>query len=515
MPFLQGENRLVGACTTRSVSHYSSSLANVTYESNLEDVYPFVDVMFAQDDNPEFPVFSGYQLDAYLNVLKVNRPIDYAIYLAWIHDAFDSEIKGLFDRLMEYEKKHCFSSLQIKFPFQSLLYDAIYNMPLNKASPSQWQSTISNLTSKGVRKEEIEWFSLIDWLKNQHGHISKEAILSRINLSPIKIDMGIEKECRDILMPDFSEENGLLDTSYGFRIVRRILGGQARWEWEVRGKDNRRITFPNSVFGFNSITDAKDAVDAFIGSGLGDLLPANAHKEYTIPGGENYRELLLTLPDYYRSYIGPHYSSRNILAHVRVTDRQDMFGQKILFIEELQSDWHTEGRNYGFLNKSIDHRAVPEAPFVKSYYELALKVMFYYAAKESYDGVCWTTGRLQCLRYDNELKGLNTLYDKIIPDHVSRIIRQWDMTLSKVDLPICYFGQMSIEGDDEEWFVLDERDNSIRGPFASDHSASQSMYELSMNNSSMVVPIVWISKHRDKILSSPIPLFGMRTVKEE
>jgi len=514
MPFLPGENRLVGACTTRGVAHFSSSLATVTDKSGLEAIYPFVDVMFAQDDAPEFPVFSGYHLDEYLKLLKSDRPIDYATYLAWIHDAFDSEIQGLFNRLSTYERKHCFSSLAIGLPFHSQLYDTIHKISLNKASPSQWKATIANLTNKGVRKEEIDWFGLIEWLKHQHREIPKEEILSRIDIKPITIDIGQECECSRIRLPDFSGEDGLRDINNDFRIVRRVAGGDAKWNWEVRfASNNGRMNSLNGVFGFNTVEEAKQAIQDVLCDRMEPLKPAKAHKEYTIPGGENYRELLLTLPDYYRSYVGPHYTSRNVLAHVRITDRRDMLGQKILFIEEMQSDWHSEGRKYGNVNHSSDHRAVQPAPFSKSYYELALKIMLYYAAKESYDGVCWTTGRLQRLRYESESTGFDTLYDCIIPDHANRIVRQWGMSSGKVDLPICHFGRMSVEGKDEEWYVLDERDNSVGGPFGSDHLASQAMYELSTNNSMIEVPVVWLSGHRDKIISSPIPLFGLPAVK--
>jgi len=83
----------------------------------------------------------------------------------------------------------------------------------------------------------------------------------------------------------------------------------------------------------------------------------------------------------------------------------------------------------------------------------------------------------------------------------------------KVPLPICHFGKMSVEGEDDEWYVLDERDNSIRGSFSSDSSASQAMYEISMNNSIMEVPVVWICGHRDEILNSAIPVFGLPAIK--
>jgi hypothetical protein len=115
--------------------------------------------------------------------------------------------------------------------------------------------------------------------------------------------------------------------------------------------------------------------------------------QYTIPGGENYREMLLTLPTsqptdrdglaqllYGRSfddldvnqaarvmnelssptdgktYRSTHWSQPNVLSHVRMNDRTDAEGKKVLFIEELQSDWAQEGRKKGFVPKDIDEQ---------------------------------------------------------------------------------------------------------------------------------------------------------------
>ena len=106
---------------------------------------------------------------------------------------------------------------------------------------------------------------------------------------------------------------------------------------------------------------------------------APRYEKYQLPGGENYREILLTLPtkrlnenearkvlgarpdaklseadisyasrkavDEYKS---SHFDEPNILAHMRVNDRIDADGKKMLLIEEVQSDWHQAGREKGY-----------------------------------------------------------------------------------------------------------------------------------------------------------------------
>ena len=43
-----------------------------------------------------------------------------------------------------------------------------------------------------------------------------------------------------------------------------------------------------------------------------------------------------------------HFDQPNILAHVRFNERTDADGKRVLFLEELQSDWAQEGRKGGF-----------------------------------------------------------------------------------------------------------------------------------------------------------------------
>jgi hypothetical protein len=122
-------------------------------------------------------------------------------------------------------------------------------------------------------------------------------------------------------------------------------------------------------------------------------------EKYTLPGGENYREVLLKLPDNrpqvftvradsltkefktleeaeaYRNalherwpdsfrpaYIvqnktldprqsgfrSPHWKDENVLAHLRMSDRTGPNGERILHVEEIQSDWGQKGKKEGF-----------------------------------------------------------------------------------------------------------------------------------------------------------------------
>ena len=73
-------------------------------------------------------------------------------------------------------------------------------------------------------------------------------------------------------------------------------------------------------------------------------------REYSLEGGRNYREMLFRIPGstYSNAAMFTHWKERSgVLAHARVQD-MDTFIGKMLFIEEIQSDWHNAGRKDGY-----------------------------------------------------------------------------------------------------------------------------------------------------------------------
>jgi hypothetical protein len=144
----------------------------------------------------------------------------------------------------------------------------------------------------------------------------------------------------------------------------------------------------------NTLQNVRDA-QADAAYVVPERVPSKYHK-FQLPGGENYREILLTLPNkpmeasraaenYYTQFVkrggepewaqlnsarqqeitnampaqarnasaspeyrSSHFNEPNILAHMRVNDRVDADGKKMLLVEEVQSDWHQAGREKGY-----------------------------------------------------------------------------------------------------------------------------------------------------------------------
>lgn len=115
------------------------------------------------------------------------------------------------------------------------------------------------------------------------------------------------------------------------------------------------------------------------------------YSDYKTPNGENYREVLFTLPakdegarrdelsmlqrerklteseqaEYadlrnrnvgysVNKYESSHWDQSNVLAHTRLQDFTDTDGNKVLLIEEIQSDWHQEGRKKGYKTEQVE-----------------------------------------------------------------------------------------------------------------------------------------------------------------
>ena len=141
-----------------------------------------------------------------------------------------------------------------------------------------------------------------------------------------------------------------------------------------------------------------------------------------MPGAKegSYRELELMFPKRKgKQFTQSHFETdENVFAHVRFNERIDADGKRMLFIEELQSDWWHKGRQFGFEKPYINgdivggrEESIPPAPFVSKqkgdqfvkddkWRALAMKRMTRWASDNNFDRVGWITGRDSADRYN-------------------------------------------------------------------------------------------------------------------
>lgn len=307
--------------------------------------------------------------------------------------------------------------------FYSELSRQIGKASMNAAPAKAWQDYLRGLVTKGVKADEIQWSGITDWLDLQQGKVTKEQVQDYLKQNGVKVE--------EVQLKGSSEFNYI-----GNEWQQAIDRAEADGDYALAERINR----------------AWEGVSEETGSTAGQPKFAS----YQLPGGENYRELALTLPGPER-YRAPSAHSMgeqadvNRLAHIRFNEHTDAEGKKVLFIEEIQSDWAQKGKKEGFQGKqnlpewlaradfvqesngrwsyvlpdgsgqtgypsrdsahaaaaqNLNQRTaigVPAAPFVgntSAWVSLALKRMIRYAAENGFDRIAWATGTQQADRYD-------------------------------------------------------------------------------------------------------------------
>lgn len=330
----------------------------------------------------------------------------------------------------------------------SKLEDVLNRRMGDVATPQEIEGII-----KEVKPEEIEYSKIRELLSGKK-KVSKEEVLDHVRKNTPQIE-------ERILFNDNKYDPGkIADEIQDLVLEKERLGAM-------------RIPDPNGDLFFNEVFEDKAMADRYAQvvarekelRALFDeaLTSKPKYQDFTTPGGENYKEMLLKLstqkqPADLNSYYSRHWpGDRDVLAHYRTKDFTGPEGEKILLAEEAQSDWHQAGRKKGY-KKPIDTDAVnnklveleskklelrskidadsmengtdpikhplnselekvneeyktlqeslpiggdivPDAPFKKTWQELVMKRLLNRAAEEGYDKLAWVPGMQQAERY--------------------------------------------------------------------------------------------------------------------
>jgi hypothetical protein len=337
-------------------------------------------------------------------------------------------------------------------PFFSKVDEVLDSLPRNKGTGDEFLREIEK--TKGVKPAEIQ-------------------------------DRGIAKALKGKPKMTKAEVQKIFESNPPPRVQEKVLTS------EVTDYDEWLEAKAQEIYGVDWFELRKDEKAAL--NKMFNELPLTQYDKYKTPGGENYREILLKLPvnttnakileagtnktsgkpfvsfefngERYvvektpgetdqqavsrriggmpergkvsgsDTYISSHYKTDpNLLAHIRVQDFTTPEGKKVLLVDEIQSDWHQEGRKKGYksdpsarhleLQNKIDSgnfvsddlneldalrkiegdiggsSRVPDAPFKKNWHELAMKRVLDYAAENGYDSIAITPGAEQAKRYD-------------------------------------------------------------------------------------------------------------------
>lgn len=232
----------------------------------------------------------------------------------------------------------------------------------------QWLK--ANEAQAGGSKGEIYWTGLEEWLIN-HGkeRVSQKQIAEYLKQFDAPRDVVYESSGRpDIGVIDVTDQlpemvdpmGDPVDAAYELLVN---IGGNDFSFVAYERKEDRPYSFHlydvNNEFvdSFRDIEDVKEELAYEANESLG-AQGSTKFSEWTLDGGDNYREIPVVLSgpaakkvdfDFY----GTHWPDANVIYHLRTNDRQDIDGNNVLFVEEVQSDWAQKGREEGFVDPEL------------------------------------------------------------------------------------------------------------------------------------------------------------------
>lgn len=256
-----------------------------------------------------------------------------------------------------------------RFSFDDRQYAPTFYSKLERVVESQKQeklgaaSVVSMLKGKGVKAEEIKWSGIEAFLDGKKS-VTKAELLQFVRDNQLQIDtvqLGGEQTAAKVIPTvqdgiTYLDGNGnetdpsatdyiVLADDNGTEFARFERYGE---EWvdsdtgEVAGEDIRDYVFDQSE-------DYNARIEELYPEARDDA-PDTHWGQYSLDGGQNYRELLYTMPDstYSNQAMDMHWGHSGVLAHARVQDFVNAEGKSVLFVEEIQSDWHNAGQKEGY-----------------------------------------------------------------------------------------------------------------------------------------------------------------------
>ena len=283
--------------------------------------------------------------------------------------------------------------------FYSHLLDTVKASSQAKAPGAQWLATL--LKTPGMKKVELDWTGTTEFLEGKKS-VTKEELVEHIEANEIEIEFHTLSDDEDSYNFDFSDMvqreipdyelqgnvNDIMrdsDSEYAPDFHTReeaeeyvIAGWNEGENWE------QQVTVTQEGVGVRQFTvwreeeywfaQEKDGASVDIGrhmdqaevqaaitehflddGGNGDRA---GYQDWTKPGGLEYREVQVTAPNLdggkpgsETKYISSHYGEENIVTHFRIKTRIGPNGEKVLWVEEIQSDWATTGREHGYSSR--------------------------------------------------------------------------------------------------------------------------------------------------------------------
>ncbi len=234
-----------------------------------------------------------------------------------------------------------FQDNQKKDWYRSALGEAINTANIKSAAAQGWLDMLKGQVAKGgVKADEIKWSGVEDWLKLQEGKVTKEQVADYLASNGVKVEevdvpegkRAVDRFGAGLVLP-------------GGENYRELLLTLPKREGVV---DNKAIAALTTEW--NSWREARNippvTADA-IPRATWDRLTEDEQR-YTYDFRERWDSANEAAKREAGVFQSSHFDQPNILAHIRFNERTDAEGKKVLFVEEIQSDWAQKGKKEGF-----------------------------------------------------------------------------------------------------------------------------------------------------------------------
>jgi hypothetical protein len=323
--------------------------------------------------------------------------------------------------------------------------------------------SVLNLMQKapgGLNPEELAWRKVPRFLEAQRGKVvTPDVMMEHLKSNPLDVSV---KNLTPVDPATRHEYDKAIENIWSFRDrLRARNGSELLPDFRSPFPGNDFVNFETNVF--DAAAGRVDAINWLRKQGVSEselsslinearivnetsnqLANPSRYGEHgelplVIPGGNDYRETLLTLGGPNDRFYSAHFDEPNILVHTRSNTRKlPSAGGPGRFLEEVQSDWHQLGKKNGYGPGG----EVPDAPFKESWPDLALKQQLYETARDpEARWLGFTPGITQERRYsklyqeDFPNDGMRKFYDQLLPKRLEKIVKPFGGRVSEWTMP--------------------------------------------------------------------------------
>jgi hypothetical protein len=418
----------------------------------------------------------------------------------------------------------------------SPLLDRLRQRGPARATAADWIKFILASSEHGIGKDEIQFSGVTHALRQQyrdHESLTRREVLATAALEPVKPRLQVmvddsfnpSDEWAEIatrIEPKQYVKHGVFGTWPGSRYTKRYRHRSLGWSVVLA----RHVDLMHPVGKWWLVLDAKGRRAAEQPEyGFADAPSAIAHashlmrqqfrrggrerhaprwKRYSLDGLGPYLESLITLPQWPADYFSPvHFPGvRNLLLHLRTNVCSADDGRRVLFLDEVQSDWHASVAKHRDGPDDEAGRTEADVPFAREWPLLALKFALWRAGKDGLDGVAWSTPDLHMHRW----RGRNPpteVYRRGLPDAAGRIARVLSLRQTHASLL-----RRRVREDgrpNRGWRVLNADGQPMCGAFTSREQADH-FADITCAADRLEVPVLWLQPGRRY---DHMPLFGV------